>query len=122
MSSIVEDFYNAEKLFRGVVEVNWVPHLNRPSSAAFKDSMGCSVDRQFRRDVRESLNSIFKNSKFRCVVSVNVLNIKTIEALVKYVPLEDNIFHSEIHRNDDKPALSSGQVRQLSNVWEVHGK
>ena len=65
-----------EFLYRGVIELNWDYHNNRPTSAVFKDTKGVSVDRDnFRQEIdcvdfllskKHLQNSNKKNIRIRC--------------------------------------------------------
>ena len=54
-----------------------------------------------------------------CIVSLTVEMCKNVNAVIKYKPTKRSIYHSEIHGNEDKPLLSSGQRKKLASVAKI---
>lgn len=109
-------FYAEEKLYRKVPNnpIMWRED-GGISTAAFKDSKGMSVDRQMKRSNLEAIETLTSHhSDVKAIVSTSYqFCTETIEALVIYAPCEDNIYHSEIHKDSQKPQLSRGQLKKL---------
>ena len=57
------EFYPEENLYRKIrpIEAFWDMERNRPTSGAFKDKNGLSVDRQGERDEGEALRALEEN-------------------------------------------------------------
>mgnify|MGYP007101926780 FL=1 len=105
------DFSNGdEKLFRAIlpIEAFWDAENNRPTSGAFKDNKGLSVDRQADRSVGDSVQTLLSTKQADSkIVSVTVKTCRTIPVLPVYKPLENNIYHSEIHDSEEKIGISN---------------
>lgn len=117
------EFKLDEKLFRKIPSVpGYVvegENGRRISSAAFKDSSGCSVDRQLERDESIIYNQLwakFQQSKsgIQAVANVTYAQCLDIKTLVLKKPEDDNIYHCEIHSSDEKIQLTSSQARHLA--------
>lgn len=103
-----------EKLLRAVWAERY-PHLwntkkNRPSSAAFKDKNGLSVDRGGRRPDAEAVNYA-KEHLQGFITAATVDMCREIKASPKYLPSRSNPYHSEIHGSDCQVPLSPEQAR-----------
>lgn len=93
-----------------------------PTSAIFKDSNGISVDRDGKREEINIVNSFKKRfPDFKAIVKVKTYDCKNLQVgnvkislLVLAKPLENNIYHAEIHQSKEKAALTSGQARALA--------
>lgn len=116
------EFKNKERLFRKIPNN---PNMRREdgsiSSVVFKDSNGCSVDRQLDR----KLEDVYKNfiSKFSDIIAIADVKYQdciNVGAIVKEVPLENNKYHCEIHRSEEKAQLTPGQARKLSRMAQVY--
>lgn len=112
-----DTFDKAEKLYRAV----YPPSCNNMywkedgslSSAAFADQHGLSVDRGYNRTSEEVVDDM--KSRFSgCIVSVTVQDCNEVNALVKYKPSRTNIYHSEIHSNENVILLTKSQRRKLA--------
>ncbi len=122
-------FESDERFYRVIRNTNpnaWDAECNRPSSAAFKDSLGCSVDRRKKREESEVLKFIHgvhdKGAvQVKAVVSVSQSdcdekNILTREDPVINDPvLEDNPFHCLLLRDEEKAELTKGQCKYLAS-------
>lgn len=107
-----------EKLFRNVIRNPdfWKNEEGRPSSALFKDSKGVSVDRDGGRE-KETIISSFKErfgDNIKAIVFVDASYCYDIDCHLVYNPLDDNIYHGEIHDSPQKITLSSSKARKLS--------
>ena len=116
-------FTKEERLYRAVRpdSLFWKEN-GKLSSAAFKDKNGLSVERgDFRTDNDVILH--MKNLGFRGkTVSVQVYDCYCVQAIVKYLPVDGNEYHSEIHRNLDIKPLSKSQAKFLSESAVVVGE
>lgn len=91
------------------------------SSAAFKDSKGVSVTRSGGRSLSETLcfmKPLFPKEKR--MASVSVQDCNSLNLYLKYLPTDDNAYHSEIHRSKDKIELTQSQARKLSKLAKLH--
>ena len=107
-----------EKLFRAIIPVDafWDSDSNRPSSGAFKDKNGLSVDRQAGRDKMNAIAFLLATKREDSkIVSITVQKCREIDVCPKYKPIEDNIYHSEIHDSENKVLISRGKCRTLAN-------
>lgn len=114
------EFKDSELLLRAVYPLDKRPCFWRSdgklSSAALKDPNGLSVDRTGARTLEESILSI-KTKLQGLVVLIPVLECKKVSAAVIYCPSKSNIYHSEIHGdNQDKIELSDYQAKILANI------
>lgn len=114
-----------EELFRKIPEL---PQMFRDreslkiSTAAFKDSKGCSVDKGGGR-TKEQIIGTFKerfpvNMAAVAMVTVNACNEINAEVLEKPVP--DNIYHCEIHGSSEKIQLTNGQLKRLVDLAKIY--
>ncbi|WP_308539566.1 hypothetical protein [uncultured Ruminococcus sp.] len=89
------------------------------SSAVFKDSKGCSVDRKAGRDnsvIYDIFFQRFYNSS-KSIIAVSDVTVGVCyekEIIVIEKPTEENEFHCEIHGSIDKAQLTSSQARHLA--------
>ena len=122
MNSIPDTFDDDELLYRAV----YPPSFNKMywkedgtvSSAAFEDAKGLSVDRGYRRNTDEVVETMRKTFT-GYIISVNVQQCKETNAVVKYRPEDYDIYHSEIHGSEDKLLLSKAQRRFLRSVAKI---
>jgi hypothetical protein len=96
--------------------------VDRPSSAAFKDSLGCSVDRDGGRQVAEIIS--LYNSKFelKAIVRVTAGYCRQIEAHPDYIPYPSNPdepYHSEIHDSPVRVQISDSKAKKLARNSEI---
>ncbi|MCA0234021.1 MAG: hypothetical protein LCH91_26430 [Bacteroidetes bacterium] len=90
----------------------WDFEKNRPSSAIFKDSNGASVDRQDNRSDSDVIET-YKNYEIRGITKVLTSVCRELETYPIYKPLDDNIYHCEIHDSKEKIQLSSSKAKKL---------
>ena len=85
------------------------------SSAALADKNGLSVE---RGDFREDIKVIEEMQKFfnGCIVSLNVEQCRSVNAIVKYKPSQRSKYHSEIHGSENTPSLSKSQRKKVAEV------
>lgn len=122
--NILDDSFsnNDEKLFRAIIPIDafWDEEKNRPTSGAFKDNKGLSVDRQGNRNNKEAVLSLLKTKRQDSkIVSIKVQTCKLIPVYPIYKPLKDNIYHSEIHDSQEKVGISGSKCKQLSQNVEL---
>lgn len=122
------DFENNERFFRKIPNLpNYIKedeNGKKISSAAFKDSLGCSVDRQADRKREVIQNQLYvrfcnEKSGIAAVADVTFLDCCNVNAIVKEAPVNDNPFHCEIHRSETKIQLSSSQAKKLADIAKV---
>lgn len=108
-----EEIDDEEFLFRGVVKNNWDFVNNRISSAAFKDNFGASVDRDGGRTDEECIKKQLSLKNFFAICKVTAKNVRVNNAIVKYLPIPGNIFHSEIHDSQNVPLLRGKKPNRI---------
>lgn len=98
-----------EVLYRNIKidDILWDREFNRPSSAAFKDKNGLSVDKLGDRNenqIIENLKKRFFRDKKRAVVKITVKKCLDIKLYPVNKPTKNNKYHAEIHNgpNNDK--------------------
>jgi len=107
-------FEDDETLLRSVKPIELFMHKDGTlTSAAFKDSDGLSVDRTGDHTLEQAVE-FAQHHLTGVIVGVTVLQCKQVEAVVKYLPVPDNNYHSEIHRNEEKLRLNDRQAENLS--------
>lgn len=114
-----QEVHDDEYLYRGVVKNNWDFLNGRPSSATYKDSLGVSVDRQGERNDNDSVLSLLDKKDFFAVCKVLTRDVRALDALVYYLPKNDNLYHSEIHGSVDDVRLKGkkpNRIREKSIV------
>lgn len=117
MISMDSHFEPAEKLYRAVYPDSMFWKNNgKVSSAAFLSRRGgCSVDRGDYRDddtvVQDMRSRNFKGS----IITVTVQDCLDTSALPIYAPSRTNIYHSEIHRDNEHEQLTAGQRKHLAD-------
>ena len=112
-----------EKLLRSIFpqDLLWDTVRNKPSSAAFKDANGCSVDRTGDRTLPDSIDYLKKRFKKNPAVAVITKTIcDEIQVAVKYAPSKKNIYHTEIHESDDVIEISAYKLKLLSDKCIVY--
>lgn len=111
-------FDQQEKLLRAVWPPNCRPDFwvnGRLSSAALKDKRGLSVDRTYDRSLEISVEFI-KQHKHGYIVSFTIPNCNFVQACVKYLPSQENIYHCEIHGSETEKVLSDTQALLLARL------
>jgi hypothetical protein len=113
-----DNISDEEFLYRRIrVENQWDKQNDRPSSAAFKDSNGLSVDRLGERTEQNVIIS-FKIFDPIAIAKVKVAICREKLCHIKYDPITSgvnaNIYHTLIHRSTTKIELTDGQAKYLS--------
>lgn len=112
-------FEDNEKLYRAVYPPSH-PGLfwkkdGTISSSAFADPKGLSVERGNYRKSEDVVKSMKK--KFSgCIISLTVHNCREVEAILKYLPSRDNVYHSEIHGSESSILLSKSQRCHMARL------
>ena len=103
-----------EKLYRAVLPLDMFWKKNgKVSSAAFYDPKGLSVERGYYRDDIEV--SKIMHERFRGNIVYNfVEHCNSVNALVKYLPSHNSVYHSEIHKDNDTKLLTESQRKHLA--------
>lgn len=117
MSFMQDDFSNEdEKLYRAVKpEGIFIKENGSISSAAFKSSNGCSVDRgDFRHDTDAA--SFMKLKLEGDVYKFKVGDCNTKDIFIQYDPQPDDKYHSNLFKNEKKERLTGGQCKYLANI------
>ena len=114
MNFMDDSFILDEQLLRAVLPIDkYWKEDGSLSSAAFKDKKGLSVDRTGNRTLEESA-AFIRSHLSGTIVWVTVQHCYEAKAAVYYLPLSNNIYHSEIHRDVSQKELSKGQARLLA--------
>lgn len=112
-----------EKLLRSIFpqDLFWDAVRNKPSSAAFKDANGYSVDRTGDRTLPDPIDYLKKRFKKNPAVAVIPKSIcDEIQVAVKYTPSKKNIYHTEIHESEDVIEISAYKLKLLSDRCGVY--
>ncbi|MCF0065592.1 hypothetical protein MUK70_10950 [Dyadobacter chenwenxiniae] len=113
------EFLEEESFFRGVHSHQFDHEAGRLTSAAFKDSQGASVDRNWTRTDKECVDKLLEKKDFPIIVKVSYTSITDCNCLPVYCPIEENEFHSEIHSEEGVPTLTKSKARCLSTSAEI---
>lgn len=110
-TNIPKEIDNRELLYRGIHQMHWIEEESRPTTAAFKDKQGASVDRDCMvRNEMECVDTLRNNLKFiplKAVCSVSAESVRLVNAFPIYKPSRKNRFHSEIHDSIHKVEIDS---------------
>lgn len=114
----MDDNFSADEcLYRGLPQM-WLKDDKSVSSAAFKDSGGVSVDRDGGRTEEECINKMVGN--LTNIVAIGRLtcgDVTACDALPKYLPVEGNEYHSEIHDSAEQI-----QIKKQSKAKKIADK
>lgn len=83
------------------------------SPAAFADPHGLSVERGDNRSSEKIIEKM-KRSFSGCIISVTVKECNETDAVVKYLPTNNNAYHSEIHSSSTVVLLNKRQRLYLA--------
>lgn len=112
----------SENLYRAIrtIPFLWDNESNRPSTAAFKDPKGLSVDRDGHRSDDEMITT-FKDrfGELKSVVRISASYCYEISAHVVANPSKNNKFHAEIHNTETEKKLSKSKQLKLSKNCEI---
>ena len=99
----------------------WIEDDDSISSAAFKDSCGVSVDRDGGREEIDCIERMV--GALPQIVGVGRITCGEVEecgAIPKYLPVEGNEYHSEIHDSAEQVQIKSrSKSRQLANKCQL---
>lgn len=112
-----------ESLLRSISprDLLWDSVRKKPSSAAFKDANGCSVDRTGDRTLTDSIDYLKKRFKKNPAVAVLPKTVcDEIRVAVKYTPSKNNIYHTEIHDSEKVIQISAYKLKLLSDKCSVY--
>jgi hypothetical protein len=112
-----EEIAPEESLFRAVN-----PKLlkeGKITSAVFKDSKGVSVNRS-NEDSERSFGLLKERFGYKEIAELYVAECLKEEVYIKYCPLEDNLFHTEIHNSINKVTLSQKKAQRLAALCKRH--
>lgn len=112
-NSLDEKIANEEYLYRGVIDLNWDFKNDRPSSATFKDSKGVSVDRDGFREEKNCIDFLLGTKGFLAICKVKTEDVRSLNAKVKYIPLPENIYHSEIHDSEIRVQMRGSKPKKI---------
>lgn len=110
---------NDEYLYRGIIELNWDFENNRPSSATFKDSKGVSVDRDNFRQEQDCIEFLITKNDFFGICKVQMQKVKEFNAIAKYLPVQNNLYHSEIHDSIERIQLKGSKPKKIRDASMV---
>ena len=100
-------------MYRGIIEHFWDFENNRPSSAIFKDSKGVSVDRDNYRNEKDCVEFLQTKKDFYAICKIQTVKVRELNAIATYLPVEDNVYHSEIHDSDERVQMKGSKPRKL---------
>ncbi|MFN3998814.1 hypothetical protein [Algoriphagus sp.] len=112
-----KDFIKDEELLYRAIKPFpnwWKEKENRPSSAAFKDSRGVSVDRDAGRPESQIISRINSRFEIQAIVKVKASFCREIEANPLPRPIIGIPEHAEIHRTETIIELTDSQARNLA--------
>lgn len=118
----MDNFDDEEKFYRKVPpNPNMIKQNGTITSAAFKDSKGCSVDCKKDRDESDVIRNFicrFKDtaSGIEGVADVSYRNCLEADTTVLSLPEDDNNYHCEIHKSKDEVVLTPGQAKRLARA------
>lgn len=111
--SLPEELLPDELILRAVRAIPNYWKDDRITSAALKDPNGLSVDRTYDRSLEESV-AFMQQHLTGGVVSLTQDACNEVTAVVLYLPVEDNIFHCELHGSNEQKILSKRQAKELA--------
>ena len=111
-----ERFEDAEKLYRAVTPTDMFMKADGTiTSAAFKSSDGCSVDRgNYRED--EEAAAFMKQSLSGSIYMFFVKDCRDRDIFSRYEPIETNPYHSGLYKNETLDKMTPGQCKHLASV------
>jgi hypothetical protein len=110
---------DGEGLFRGVPRdpKMWKALDDRPSSAAFKDSNGASVDRDGGRTAEAICASLKSRADFFAIVEITAGECRAFDA--HPVPTPPAPFHAEIHDSSTRVELRDSKARKIAKACRL---
>lgn len=124
MISMDDKIEPSEKLYRMVLRKPdyWKKENGKPTSAVFKDSSGCSVDRDGQRPAQliiDAFNSRFGSEKLKAIVCIEAAKCIEIGTYLLSCPTPDNEYHAEIHDSNSQKQIRSSKARKLAKSCNV---
>ncbi len=113
------EILDSEILFKAIKPLEHFWKDGHPSSAAFKDSKGLSVDRNGGRPKQVIIENLRARFETKAVVSVLASACREIGTYPVSKPLEGNIYHAEIHRSATETSLSSSLAKKLRDLVKI---
>jgi hypothetical protein len=113
-----EIILDEERLFRRVPlnPIVWNFENNRPSSAAFKQSTGTSVERTGDRNDPQIIETFTQKFTLKAILTVSAGYCREIGAYPVYKPLlNENIFHAEIHASSEEIKLKNSTAKKIAD-------
>lgn len=109
-----DEYGQAENLFRAVHQHHWDSEKNSPTSATFKDSGGCSVDKQAGRSIETSSQVLIDRLPHsKAVVHLTCEETTTAGATIRKDETPGNPFHSLILHTDNTIPIKSAVAKKL---------
>lgn len=111
-----------EKLYRSVPKNPdlWETKFNRPSSGFFLNPEGISVDRDGGRTEQQIIKDFDERYPGRGFVSILAKACREIGTKPVAKPLENNIYHAEVHDEDGSPIIKSrSKRRKLATACKI---
>lgn len=112
------NFQDDELIYRGIDKEVWLPDKKRPSSSAFKHDKGVSVNRGNFRPDNECIADLITQDRIFCAAKLDVKAIKSINVHLVYDPIENNIYHSELHNSSTEIRISASKARKLAKAFK----
>ena len=114
-----DNFASSECLYRGLHPM-WIEDDNTVYSAAFKDSSGVSVDRDGGRTEQECVDKMVGAlSKITGVGKLTCGDVQDCGAVTKYLPVEGNEYHSEIHDTAEQVKIKGSKSKKLADKCQL---
>lgn len=115
-----ETFAPDERLYRGLHSM-WIEEDESISSAAFKDSGGVSVDRDGGREERTCIDRMIGAlPQLAGVGRLTCGEVEECEAIPRYLPVDGNEYHSEIHDSANQVQIKSrSKSKKLANRCQI---
>jgi hypothetical protein len=103
-----------EQLYRSVPKNPdlWETKFHRPTSGFFLNPAGISVDRDGGRTEQQIIKDFDERYPNRGLVLILAKACREIGTNPVAKPLEDNIYHAEIHDEDGSPIIKSRSKRR----------
>lgn len=114
-----EELRNDEVLYRAIHPVWLKPGHKKPTSAAFKQSTGVSVDRDGGRE-EQTIIDVFENRRPGFgLASITAEECRNLDTFPVPKPLPDNEYHAEIHNSETRVKLSPSKAKKLSEAVRI---
>lgn len=118
-------FLKTEKLYRAIyppkVSAMYWRKDGTISSAAFADPQGLSVERGDFRSDNVVVNSMLERFT-GYIVSLYARDCFNVGAILRYLPSNNSVYHSEIHGSESKKLLSKSQRYYLARKARIVNK